>query len=76
MSIEQEAAQVRDLMNDPAWKAAIQRVTDNQIAVFRNSNSSQDDRERAHNIICALDEIASELVSVLTNEKVAQARNK
>jgi hypothetical protein len=75
MNIKDKASKVRQLQNDETFISVIEAVKSKQVAVFLNSNSTEKDREKAHNVICALSEVKDYINSVLTDEKIFDKNN-
>ena len=75
MNIKDKASKVRQLQNDETFISVIEAVKSKQVAVFLNSNSTEQDREKAHNVICALSEVKDYINSVLTDEKIFDKNN-
>ena len=59
---------MRTLKADDTFQLALKEITDQQIAVFVNADSTTDQREEAHNIICARRKIEDYFDSVETDE--------
>ena len=59
---------MRTLQADDTFKLALKEITDQQIAVFVNADSTTDQREKAHDMICALRKIDDYFDSVQTDE--------
>lgn len=59
---------MRTLQADDTFQLALTEITDQQIAVFVNADSTTDQREKAHDIICALRKIDDYFDSVQTDE--------
>ena len=59
---------MRTLQADDTFKLALKEITDQQIAVFVNADSTTDQREKAHDMICALRKIDDYFDSVKTDE--------
>ncbi len=59
---------MKTLQADDMFQLAIKEITEQQVAVFVNADSSTDEREEAHNIICALQKIDDYFDSVKTDE--------
>ena len=57
LSIVEKSAKMRTLQADDTFKLALKEITDQQIAVFVNADSTTDQREKAHDMICALRKI-------------------
>tara|TARA_Y100000389_G_C17436646_1_gene505958 strand:- start:911 stop:1171 length:261 start_codon:yes stop_codon:yes gene_type:complete len=68
LSIVEKSAKMRTLQADDTFKLALQEITDQQIAVFVNADSTTDQREKAHDMICALRKIDDYFDSVQTDE--------
>ena len=68
LSIVEKSAKMRTLQADDTFKLALQEITDQQIAVFVNADSTTDQREKAHDMICALRKIDDYFDSVKTYE--------
>ena len=68
MHIVEKGAKMRTLQSDDAFQLALKEITDQQIAVFVNADSTTDQREKAHDIICALRKIDDYFDSVQTDE--------
>ena len=59
---------MRSLQADDTFQLALKEITDQQIAVFVNADSTTDQREKAHDMICALRKIDDYFDSVQTDE--------
>ena len=68
LSIVEKSAKMRTLQADDTFKLALKEITDQQIAVFVNADSTTDQREKAHDMICALRKIDDYFDSVQTDE--------
>lgn len=68
LSIVEKSARMKTLQADDMFQLAIKEITEQQVAVFVNADSSTDEREEAHNIICALQKIDDYFDSVKTDE--------
>jgi len=75
MNIKDKASKVRQLQNDETFISVIEAVKSKQVAIFLNANSTEKDREKAHNVICALSEVKDYINSVLTDEKIFDKNN-
>jgi len=75
MNIKDKASKVRQLQNDETFISVIEAVKSKQVAIFLNSNSTEKDLEKAHNVICALSEVKDYINSVLTDEKIFDKNN-
>ena len=70
LSIVEKSAKMRTLQADDTFQLALTEITDQQIAVFVNADSTTDQREKAHDIICALRKIDDYFDSVHTDEVI------
>ena len=68
MHIVEKSAKMRTLQADDTFKLALQEITEQQVAVFVDADSSLEQREEAHDIICALRKIDDYFDSVHTDE--------
>jgi hypothetical protein len=68
LSIVEKSARMKTLQADDMFQLAIKEITEQQVAVFVNADSTTDKREEAHNIICALQKIDDYFDSVKTDE--------
>ena len=59
---------MRTLKADDTFQLALKEITDQQIAVFVDADSTTDQREKAHDMICALRKIDDYFDSVQTDE--------
>ena len=59
---------MRTLQADDTFKLALQEITEQQVAVFVDADSSLEQREEAHDMICALRKIDDYFDSVKTDE--------
>jgi hypothetical protein len=59
---------MKTLQADDTFQLALKEITEQQIAVFVNADSTTDEREKAHDIICALRKIDDYFDSVKTDE--------
>lgn len=75
MNIKDKASKVRQLQGDETFISVIEAIKSKQVAIFLNSNSTEKDREKAHNVICALSEVNDYINSVLTDEKIFDKNN-
>ena len=76
MNIGEKAARIRTLRKDDTFQEVLAGVKQQQVSVFLTSSSSAEEREEAHGIIRALEQIEGYLDSVITEEKVQGKRNK
>lgn len=68
LSIVEKSAKMRTLQADDMFQLALKEITEQQIAVFVNADSTSDEREEAHNMIRALRKIDDYFDSVKTDE--------
>ena len=68
MHIVEKGAKMRTLQADDTFKLAVKEITEQQVAVFVDASSSSEQREEAHDIICALGKIDDYFDSVKTDE--------
>lgn len=68
MNVKEKSAKIRTLQADDTYQSVITEITNQQVAVFVNADSTQEQREEAHNIICALRKIEDYFDSVYTDE--------
>lgn len=68
LSIVEKSAKLRTLQADDTFKLVIKEITEQQVAVFVNADSTEEQLGEAHNIICALRKIEDYFDSVHTDE--------
>jgi hypothetical protein len=68
MHIVEKSAKLRTLQADDTYKAVIKEITDQQIAMFVNVDSTEEQRGEAHDVIRALRLIEDYFDSVYTDE--------
>ena len=68
MNVKEKSAKIRTLQADDTYQSVITEITNQQVAVFVNADSTREQREEAHNIICALRKIEDYFDSVYTDE--------
>mgnify|MGYP003625662485 FL=1 len=68
LSIVEKSARMKTLQADDTFQLALKEITEQQVAVFVNAHANMDEREEAHNIICALQKIDDYFDSVKTDE--------
>ena len=68
MNVKEKSAKIRTLQADDTYQSVITEITNQQVAVFVNADYTQEQREEAHNIICALRKIEDYFDSVYTDE--------
>ncbi|MBT4081321.1 MAG: hypothetical protein HOE82_11975 [Gammaproteobacteria bacterium] len=76
MDINTKSAKISTLKNDDTFKDVMTEVKDQQISVFLNTLSSDEDRGKAHNVVCALEQIMDYMQSVIDDAKIQEKRNK
>jgi len=68
LSIVEKSAKLRTLQADDTYKSVIEEITNQQVALFVNVDSTQEQREEAHDVIRALRLIEDYFDSVYTDE--------
>jgi hypothetical protein len=68
LSIVEKSAKLRTLQADDTYKSVIEEITNQQVAMFVNVDSTQEQREEAHDVIRALRLIEDYFDSVYTDE--------
>jgi len=68
VNVKEKSAKIRTLQADDTYQSVITEITNQQVAVFVNADSTGEQREEAHNIICALRKIEDYFDSVYTDE--------
>ena len=68
LSIVEKSAKLRTLQADDTFKLVIKEVQEQQIAVFVNADSTEEQRGEAHDVIRALRMIEDYFDSVHTDE--------
>lgn len=71
MSKIEKARAAERLWADDLLQEVITGVRERQVAVFLNARSTQEQRDEAHNLVCALAEIEGEFLSLINRGKVA-----
>lgn len=74
MNIKDRASKVRQLRNSEAYTDIVDEIRQEQVNVFLNPSSSIEDREVAHNMVCALEKIERRFDGVLTEEALFDKR--
>lgn len=69
MTTIEKASKIKLLKDDETFKEVINGVKQEQISVFTDSNSTIEGIEKAHNIICALDEVETYMNRIITGRK-------
>lgn len=75
MSTRTKAARMKTLLKDETFKEVMEEIMEQQIAVFVRADSSIDERNDAHNIVCALRKIEDYFDSVMTDEAMRNRKN-
>ena len=70
MNIKDLAAGVRHLQRDDTFKYIMDSILEDKANVFLNPHSSVEDRERAHYVVCALNEVSNRMATILADEAV------
>tara|TARA_Y100000296_G_scaffold2781_1_gene3937 strand:- start:600 stop:833 length:234 start_codon:yes stop_codon:yes gene_type:complete len=68
MHIVEKSAKLRTLQADDTYKSVIKEITDQQVAMFVNVDSTEEQRGEAHDVIRALRLIEDYFDSVYTDE--------
>lgn len=68
LSIVEKSAKMKTLQADDTFQLALKEITEQQVAVFVDAGSSSEQREKAHDIICALGKIDDYFDSVQSDE--------
>ena len=68
LSVVEKSAKIRTLQADDTFKLVIQEITNQQVAVFVNADSTEEQRGEAHDVIRALRMIEDYFDSVHTDE--------
>jgi len=68
MHIVEKGAKMRTLQADDTFQLALKEITEQQVAVFVDADSSLEQREEAHDMICALRKIDDYFDSIKTDE--------
>jgi hypothetical protein len=66
--IVEKGAKMRTLQADDTFQLALKEITEQQVAVFVDADSSSEQREEAHDMICALRKIDDYFDTVKTDE--------
>ena len=53
-AVKEKASRMKRLLKDDAFLEAVEEVKHNQVEIFINPNSAQEERESAHQVIQAL----------------------
>ena len=68
LNILEKSAKLRTLQADDTFKLVIEEITNQQVAVFVNADSTEEQRGEAHDVIRALRMIEDYFDSVHTDE--------
>ena len=68
LNILEKSAKLRTLQADDTYKSVIKEITEQQVAVFVNADSTEEQRGEAHDVIRALRMIEDYFDSVYTDE--------
>ena len=68
LNIVEKASKLRTLQADDTFKLVIEEITNQQVAVFVNADSTEEQRGEAHDVIRALRMIEDYFDSVHTDE--------
>ena len=76
LHIVEKSAKIRTLQADDTFKLVIKEIQEQQVAVFVNSNSNEEELKGAHDIIRALRKIDDYFDSVHTDEAMHNRKRK
>jgi len=76
LSIVEKSAKLRTLQADDTFKSVIKEVQEQQVAVFVNADSTEEQRGEAHDVIRALRMIEDYFDSVHTDEAMHNRKRK
>ena len=76
LSVVEKSAKIRTLQADDTFKLVIQEITNQQVAVFVNADSTEEQRGEAHDVIRALRMIEDYFDSVHTDEVMQNRKRK
>ena len=76
LSVVEKSAKIRTLQADDTFKLVIQEITNQQVAVFVNADSTEEQRGEAHDVIRALRMIEDYFDSVHTDEVMLNRKRK
>ena len=68
MNVKEKSAKIRTLQADDTYQSVITEITNQQVAVFVNADSTEEQRGEAHDVIRALRMIEDYFDSVHTDE--------
>ena len=76
LNIVEKASKLRTLQADDTFKLVITEITNQQVAVFVNADSTEEQRGEAHDVIRALRMIEDYFDSVHTDEIMLSRKRK
>jgi|TARA_R100001143_G_C3299639_1_gene105011 hypothetical protein len=76
LNILEKSAKLRTLQADDTYKSVIKEITDQQVAMFVNVDSTEEQRGEAHDVIRALRLIEDYFDSVYTDEAMHNRKRK
>ena len=76
LNILEKSAKLRTLQADDTYKSVIKEITDQQIAMLVNVDSTEEQRGEAHDVIRALRLIEDYFDSVYTDEAMHNRKRK
>ena len=76
LNILEKSAKLRTLQADDTYKSVIKEITEQQVAVFVNVDSTEEQRGEAHDVIRALRLIEDYFDSVYTDEAMHNRKRK
>lgn len=75
MSVMGDAQHAQRLMEDTFLLSAFKRIEDDQISVFLNSEADSEAREKAHTMVCALNELRQTLNGYIIGGKFEEIKD-
>ena len=76
MNLAEKSAKIKTLMNDDTFRDVISEVVERQVDVFMNPHSSVEERDSAHDVVRAVDEITSYMETVIEDHKISKRKRK
>jgi hypothetical protein len=76
MNLGEKSAKIKTLMNDDTFKDIISEIVERQVAIFMDAYSETNERDRAHDIVCAINEITNYMESVVADDKISKRKRK
>lgn len=70
MNIKDLAAGVRHLQRDETFCYIMESIKKDKANIFLNPHSLMEDREKAHQVVCALGEVENRMATILADEAV------